>query len=431
MARPKTPDDGRWRKPPAKIPGVRAVRRQDALGAYWVFVVRWTDPATKKTLAETCPTPQDALDFKAQLRLMRRRGVLADLDKGMEPLSEFAAKWLREHAATHLTRKTLRNYTATYNLHVHPHIGRMALRDIKPQTVDQLRSGLLAAGVGAPTVRKALAVLSSMLGQAVVWGKIDANPVRQVKKPAGRRRKVIEPLSVLQVEQLLHELRRLGDEDGAMLVQLMAYTGARPQDALALAYSEVTTRIHYAYKVVDGKRHEGAKTGADRSRSVEALPSLRRALLARRALLPGATGESLVVPAPDGGPWTDDRYKNWISKSARGTRRKDGQRTGQPGAFRRAAATIGLPTDVTPYSLRHTYASLRIAEQRLSLKEIAAEMGHSLQVLAETYAHVISEYAGGGAIDPEQLIKEARARVATGEVTGTTRLQTDSTGEAS
>lgn len=428
MPRPKTPDDGRWRKAPtSKIPGVRAVRRQDALGPYWVFVVRWTDPSTKKVLAETCATPQEALDFKAQLRLMRRRGNLADLDRGLEPLSEFAARWLTQHASSHLTRKTLKNYAATYNLHVHPHIGHLPLRDVKPQVVDQLRSGLLDAGVGAPTVRKALAVLSSMLSQAVVWGLVDANPVRQVRKPAARRRKVIEPLSVLQVEQLLHELRGLGDEDGAMLAQLMAYTGARPQDALALAYSEVTTRIHYAYKVVDGKRYEGAKTGADRSRSVEALPSLRRALLARRALLPGATGESLVVPAPDGGPWTDDRYKNWIAKSPRGTRRKDGERTGQPGAFRRAAAAIGLPAHVTPYSLRHTYASLRIAEQRLSLQEIAEEMGHSLQVLAETYAHVISEYAGQGPIDPEKLIKAARAQV----VSGTPRLQTDSTGEAS
>jgi len=427
VTRPRTPDDGRWRKPPPKTPGVTPVRRVDSAGPYWVFVVRWTDPATSKKLAETCATPQEALDFKAQLRLMRRRGNLEDLDRGREPLSEFAGTWLRQHAASHLTRKTLKNYTATYNLHVHPHVGGLALRDIKPQTVDQLRSGLLDAGVGAPTVRKALAILSSMLSQAVVWGEIDANPVRQVRKPAARRRKVIEPLSVLQVEQLLHELRALGDDDGAALVQLMAYTGARPQDALALTYREVGARIHLAFKVVDGVRYEGAKTGADRSRSVEALPSLRRALLARRALAPGTTADSLVVAAPNGEPWSDDRYKNWISKSARGTRRKDGQRTGQAGAFRRAAAAAGLPARVTPYYLRHTYASLRIAEQRLSLQEIAEEMGHSLQVLAETYAHVISEYAGQGPIDPEKLIAAARATVEIGPA----RLQTDSTEEAS
>jgi hypothetical protein len=35
-------------------------------------------------------------------------------------------------------------------------------------------------------------------------------------------------------------------------------------------------------------------------------------------------------------------------------------------------------------------------------------------VLAETYAHVISEYAGQGPIDPEKLIKAARTEVEAG-----------------
>jgi integrase len=51
-------------------------------------------------------------------------------------------------------------------------------------------------------------------------------------------------------------------------------------------------------------------------------------------------------------------------------------RTGQPGSFERARVAAGLPDDVTPYYLRHTYATLRIAEQRLSLQEIAEELGH-------------------------------------------------------
>jgi hypothetical protein len=72
-----------------------------------------------------------------------------------------------------------------------------------------------------------------------------------------------------------------------------------------------------------------------------------------------------------------------------------------------------------------TYASLRIAEQRLSLQEIAEELGHSLEVLATHYAHVISEYARKGRIDPEKLIREARKRVAGGDVSRRTRRQMD------
>jgi hypothetical protein len=59
------------------------------------------------------------------------------------------------------------------------------------------------------------------------------------------------------------------------------------------------------------------------------------------------------------------------------------------------------------------------------LQEIAEELGHSLEVLADHYAHVISEYAGKGKIDPETLIREARKRAAGGDVSRRTGRQMD------
>jgi integrase len=63
-----------------------------------------------------------------------------------------------------------------------------------------------------------------------------------------------------------------------------------------------------------------------------------------------------------------------------------------------------------PYDLRHTYASLRIAEQRLSLRELAEQLGNSLATLASTYAHIISDLKGQPAVDPDALIAKARRR---------------------
>lgn len=420
--------DRRWRRPPPDLSGtsVRPRARRDARGTYYVFEVRWTDPVSQRKLAEQFDTPQDALDFKAHQRLLKRRGALSDLDRGRETLDTFAGEWLEQYATAHLSRRTLTGYARLYDLHVGPRIGHLELRRLRPRVIDQLQRALLDDQVGAPTVRRALAVLSSMLGQAVVWDRIDANPVRAVRKPSGRRRKVIRPLSVLDVERMLWHMREADDERSAMLLELIAYAGARPQDALALAFSEVGGRVHFAFKVVDGQRVPGSKTGEDRTRSVEALPTLRRDLLAYRAARPGATAESLVISRADGRPWQDHDYKNWGRKAGRGKRRlRDGARTGGPGPFERARIVAGLPDDVTPYYLRHTYASLRIAEQRLSLQEIAEELGHSLEVLAEHYAHVISEYAGKGKIDPEKLVRDARKRVARGDVSRPTGRQTD------
>ena len=89
--------------------------------------------------------------------------------------------------------------------------------------------------------------------------------------------------------------------------------------------------------------------------------------------------------------------------------------------FKSAAAPVGI---ARPYDLRHSYASLRFAE-RANPAEIADEMGHSLEVLFNTYAHVIAELKGAGPVTAEALILEAlRGHIlvtSSGDSTATTR----------
>jgi integrase len=60
-----------------------------------------------------------------------------------------------------------------------------------------------------------------------------------------------------------------------------------------------------------------------------------------------------------------------------------------------------------PYALRHAFASLLIAEGRLSIVEIAAQLGHNPTVRLDIYGHELAEQADGGAAS-EALIYEAR-----------------------
>ena len=133
---------------------------------------------------------------------------------------------------------------------------------------------------------------------------------------------------------------------------------------------------------------EGSKTGLEKTRSVGLLRNLR----ARRMAAGNPAGAALIVARPHGEAVARARLRNWSRRH-----------------FRPAAVAAGVPRAV-PYDLRHTYASLRLAEQRLSLQELAEEMGHGLQVLAETYAHVIADLRGVGPIDPDALIDAARRR---------------------
>lgn len=82
--------------------------------------------------------------------------------------------------------------------------------------------------------------------------------------------------------------------------------------------------------------------------------------------------------------------------------------------YKRAAAAVGLG-GARPYDLRHSLASLLLAEQ-MNPAEIANEMGHTLQTLFGTYAHVIEDLRGGERVSAEEEIRKARAAAAEADV---------------
>ena len=69
-----------------------------------------------------------------------------------------------------------------------------------------------------------------------------------------------------------------------------------------------------------------------------------------------------------------------------------------------------MPTP-RPYDLRHTWASLRIAEKRLSVAEIAEQLGDKTSTVLDVYTHVMQEWRHRRTVDIEAEIRRARARV--------------------
>ena len=368
--------------------------------AVWTFRVRWIDPVSGERRSQEFDTADDAVDYQAYLRLARRRGALDELSRGRVVLSEFVEDdWWPNHAGRRLSRHTLTAYSQVWNRNLLPRVGHLELRQLTTPTVQTLREALEADGLGPATVRKSLAVLQSICAHAVRKGELTINPVSAVRKPAAKRATVIDPFSVEEVEALLGALRdRASHPSQWMLAELVAYSGARPQDALALSYARVGTRSASCTprRTSTAVSSPGSKTGEDRARSVTLLASLRKDLLAFRLAAGNPPDDALVLPQAEDKPWRLHDYKNWQRNAVKT------ERSSRPASIFAAAATaIGRP-DATPYFLRHTYASLRLAEQRLSLQEIAEEMGHTVEVLARTYAHVISEYRGRGPDRPRR-----------------------------
>jgi Phage integrase, N-terminal SAM-like domain len=121
------------------IPGVEVRHRQTRNGdEYAVYRVRYRDAAGNRRSREF-DAPGDALDFKAQVRLLRRQGDLSALDAGTDRLADFAAEWWELYAGRQLSISTLDTYKSIWNVHVNPRLGHLELRQITPLTLDGSR----------------------------------------------------------------------------------------------------------------------------------------------------------------------------------------------------------------------------------------------------------------------------------------------------
>jgi integrase len=309
------------------------------------------------------------------MRLIGRRGPT---------LAAFVEEWWVLYAEPQLEPATLRTYRWVWEHHARPHLGAVHLRDVTPLTIARFRAEREAAGVGVETIRKTYTMLGSVFSCAVEWQLVDRNPVRAARKPRAATVRAAVIAEPEQVEAMRAALVARGREP-ALLV-LLAYAGLRPGEALALEWRHVRERTLVVEQALSDGRVKALKNR--RPRSIRLLEPLRD------DLEPRAERAGPVIARRDGGFWRETDWRNW--------RRR---------VFRPAAASAGLD-GARPYDLRHSFASLLIAEGRLSIVEIAAQLGHNPTVCLDIYGHVMAERRRGEDRSAESLIAAARATTA-------------------
>jgi integrase len=267
--------------------------------------------------------------------------------------------------------------------HTLPRLGHIPLRELTPEVITRFRLDLEKAGAGQPTVRKALSMLQGMLARAVEWQRIGSNSVAVVPKPSTKRRREVVVLGPERVEALrrhLLERDRIGD---AVLISVLAYAGLRPwSEAVDLPWANVRERTLLVY---------APKTR--RERAVDLLAPLRSDLAEWRLACGRPSGRALVFPYSCR-PWTDSDVRNW--------RRL---------VWKPALNACELDQRMVPYDLRHSFASLLIHEKRLSIVEIAEQLGHAPTMTSDTYGHVMRELREAEPMSAEEQIRRARERV--------------------
>lgn len=342
----------------------------------------------KRRCCETLPFPQTpkgiaaAAGLRAQVKQLDKLGALtpekyAELFPNSRSAPahklpiffDYAQDWLNSLQIVEGTRKNYRSALQTYWV---PHLAELPLDRITPMLMRKIAT---ETEWTSPSRRKgAVRMVTSIFNQAVSDELILRNPALSI--PATRNvKRELDPFSREEADALIAKLYETTSGLQAIYAaffEFSFYTGMRPGEAMALRWSEVDTRKRTARVCrirIYGEIKERTKTKKAR----EVLLN-DRALHALDKARPLTAARSDYVFAPEG---NGDRSELFIRSE-----------TGPKRYWISAIRKLGV-RQRRMYDTRHTYATMCLMSG-MNPAFIAAQLGHSVQVLLSTYAKWIS-----------------------------------------
>ena len=334
-------------------------------------------------------TAAEVRDELLKARFDQSRGLPVARER--QTVAKFLEGWLEHTLKSRAKPRSVESFTVIVNKHIVPALGRIRLDKLTPQQVQALlekkrepyktktKAGKLIEkhGLSPQSIASIRTVLRSALSQALKWGMVARNVATLIDPPRIPPPKT-HAIDANGARKLLEAAR--GERFEAILV-LALTLGLRRGEILGLRWSDVdfenrTIRVNQALQRVGGKL-QVTEVKTERSRRVVAVPECvvravktRRAKQAQERLLAGVEWKEsdLAFTNPRGGPLEPI------------TLHRD---------FKRLLRAAELPTETRFHDLRHTAASLLLAEG-VHLRVIMELLGHSsISLTANTYAHVM------------------------------------------
>ncbi len=274
---------------------------------------------------------------------------------------------------------TQKSYAYLLRVHLIPALGDLALREVSRERIQAVLNAKLEKGLAWETVHHLQCALSKILGTAVEWGYVEANPVRMTRLP---RRCRMSQKALLTPEQLRMLLARL-PEPSRSLVLLLVVTGLRIGELLALRWRHVDleTALLRVEETVYGGHFDELKS----RHSVRLIPlgPLAVAILRDKRARVSLDPATLVFPS---GKRTVLDRRTLLSRQLKPT-----------------AKTLGLG-NVNWHLLRHSNATLHDSIGT-PLGTVQALLGHSSsEITRQVYLHSLSVDRRGAVERLEALV---------------------------
>ena len=287
--------------------------------------------------------------------------------------NQFAEIYFKEHAPT-LKEYTAVQYKDIYEKRIKPYFGNMRIKNITALDVRQWVSSLERSPgsngkgeISDNTKGVFFRTLSSMLGVAVRWDIIDDNPCRKVKTPRSKKT-AVKALQQEDFDKLFAKIDSYRDKRAVITIYLIALTGIREGEAAGLKWQD----IDFENKVIHIEREalyipqKGVRVTSPKSENSIRDIFISDLLLEKLKLYKVIQEKDIsdigdyyqddnyIIADYDGAPVHASTIRKWLKAVCK---------------------HCDVPY-VTVHGLRHTYASLLIANG-VDVRTAAAQLGHS------------------------------------------------------
>lgn len=267
------------------------------------------------------------------------------------------AAYIQDHAETRLAPSTVTRYRSLAEKYVYPTLGNTRTNQLSIPRINQWIRGLQTKHPTA-SINKALVLLKASYRWAITAGLVDTYPLEGVKGLPHQKRRQIIPTPTMITAIIEAAITR----QDANLMTMLAYTGMRIGEALALRPEDITPQGIIVNKKLDPYTLTHAPTKTHQERVVPILKPVE-------AIIPKLPRRGWVFRDTQRGPI---RYHNY--------RRRE---------WASIQKTAG--TNLRLHDLRHYFASL-VIQHGATPVQVARWMGHATPTTTmNVYAHLFDD----------------------------------------
>jgi integrase len=341
---------------------------------YFIRVSKGNGAARLQTSKTIHGTRQDAIDWANAASLTL--GINTAIDKRIT-LGSFLESWLKTQRLS-LRHATHQSYSDLIGSHVPAGLAELKLAKVEPPHVQSIYDTMQRRGLSPRTIRYTHAVLRAAFNYAIKRGYVTTNPTRFADLPK-QTRSTKDVMTVSECKAFLEASDKL--KNGLICI-LLAFTGMRPSECLALRWSDVDIenkqisvnrsvshrRDRGGYEFTPTKTNKSSRLIPLSDDLIDRLLAHREQQTAHMAKAKQYTDLDLIFASTTGTPI---EHKNFRSR-----------------IFNVARDNAWIRKTITPYSLRHTFATLLLLSGE-NIKIVQELLGHSsIGLTADVYSHV-------------------------------------------